>query len=649
MKTGTRETVFAYNLSGFLNSVTDPENHTVSYSYDAVGRMTGINRPDGSSVGFAYDQNGNMTVLTNAATIDHQFGYNKVNLNGSYQTPLSGSYSYEYDKDRRLVQTNFPSGRQIRNIYDTIQLSQIQTPEGNIDFTYLCGSKVDTISKGNETIGYAYDGKLVTEKSLTGTLNQNISYVYDNDFRVTATSYAGSTENYSYDNDGLLTGAGGFTIARNALNGLPESVSGGALNLIRSFDGYGETETQNSTMNGDNLAFWSLTRDNNGRITQKSETVDSINGNYAYTYDVMGRLLTVTKDGTLVEEYQYGPNGTRAYEMNTLRGIAGRSLTYSEEDHLLTANGTTYQYDLDGFLSTKTNDVGITNYSYSSRGELLRVDLPDDTAIEYVHDPLGRRIAKKIDGVIVEKYLWQGLTRLLGIYDGLDNLLMRFEYADGRMPLAMAINGSTYYLTYDQVGSLRVVADSFGSVVKRIDYDSFGNIIDDTGPAFEVPFGFAGGLNDRDTGLVRFGYRDYDPDIGRWTAKDPIFFAGGDTDLYGYVLNDPVNLIDPWGLQGSQWTLINASSALHGAKPPPPRSMTHAEKAILKKSTAVAVGVTAGTLTGSTVVGVWTFWGVEAGLSYFFDEPIADKWFGIEFINPPYAHTPENENDPCLK
>jgi len=63
-----------------------------------------------------------------------------------------------------------------------------------------------------------------------------------------------------------------------------------------------------------------------------------------------------------------------------------------------------------------------------------------------------------------------------------------------------------------------------------------------------VPFGFTGGLHDQDTGLVRFGYRDYDPDTGRWTAKDPILFAGGDTDLYGYCLNNPINLIDPGGL-----------------------------------------------------------------------------------------------------
>ena len=63
-----------------------------------------------------------------------------------------------------------------------------------------------------------------------------------------------------------------------------------------------------------------------------------------------------------------------------------------------------------------------------------------------------------------------------------------------------------------------------------------------------MPFGFAGGLHDSDTGLVHFGYREYDPYTGKWTAKDPILFAGGDSNLYGYVLNDPVNLVDSDGL-----------------------------------------------------------------------------------------------------
>ncbi|PWQ94836.1 hypothetical protein DKT75_13875 [Leucothrix arctica] len=85
-------------------------------------------------------------------------------------------------------------------------------------------------------------------------------------------------------------------------------------------------------------------------------------------------------------------------------------------------------------------------------------------------------------------------------------------------------------------------------VVKRMTYDSFGNVLSDTNPTLNVPFGFAGGLQDTDTGLVRFGYRDYDPETGRWTARDPIGFAGGDSNLYGYVLNDPINFVDQDGL-----------------------------------------------------------------------------------------------------
>ena len=68
----------------------------------------------------------------------------------------------------------------------------------------------------------------------------------------------------------------------------------------------------------------------------------------------------------------------------------------------------------------------------------------------------------------------------------------------------------------------------------------------DTSPGFQ-PFGFAGGLYDPDTGLVRFGARDYNAEVGRWTSKDPILFGGGDPNLYGYVLNDPVHLRDENG------------------------------------------------------------------------------------------------------
>ncbi len=108
-------------------------------------------------------------------------------------------------------------------------------------------------------------------------------------------------------------------------------------------------------------------------------------------------------------------------------------------------------------------------------------------------------------------------------------------------------NGTKYYLHYDQVGSLRAVSNENGDVVKEIVYDTFGNIISDSNETLKIPFGFAGGLYNRDTKLIHFGFREYDPFTGRWTAKDPILFAGGDTNLYGYVLGDPVNGIDPEG------------------------------------------------------------------------------------------------------
>jgi RHS repeat-associated protein len=89
-------------------------------------------------------------------------------------------------------------------------------------------------------------------------------------------------------------------------------------------------------------------------------------------------------------------------------------------------------------------------------------------------------------------------------------------------------------------------------VVKEVLYDSFGRILEDTNPGMRVLLGFGGGLHDRDLGpygLVRLGWRDYDPETGRFTAKDPIGLAGGDPDLYGYCLDDPVNLKDPEGLK----------------------------------------------------------------------------------------------------
>lgn len=247
-------------------------------------------------------------------------------------------------------------------------------------------------------------------ETFTGTLNQSIGYNYNDDFNVTAFSYAGATDAYSYDLDGLLTGVNAYTITRNPQNGFAEAVDGNGLSISRVFNGYGELDEQTVTVGSQPAIQWSLTRDDTGRIVTKTESVDGVAHNYGYDYDAMGRLLTVTLDGILVEEYGYNLSGARVSETNTLRGLTSRGFNYSDEDHLLMAGDVVYSYDLDGYLAARTGSGQVTVYNYSSRGELLSVALPDGRTISYDHDPLGRRIAKRIDGTIVEKYLWQGQT-----------------------------------------------------------------------------------------------------------------------------------------------------------------------------------------------------------------------------------------------
>ena len=140
-----------------------------------------------------------------------------------------------------------------------------------------------------------------------------------------------------------------------------ESVSDGALSLAVSHDGYAAVDSRDHTVNAVGVASWAVSRDNAGRITSKTETVEGLSAEYAYTYDSMGRLLTVTRDAVLVAEYQYDTSGTRIHEVNILKGVAGRALSYSAEDQLLTAGTTTYEYDADGFLNKKTEGAEVTD------------------------------------------------------------------------------------------------------------------------------------------------------------------------------------------------------------------------------------------------------------------------------------------------
>lgn len=318
------------------------------------------------------------------------------------------------------------------------------------------------------------------------------------------------------------------------------------------WNAYGEATSVDYQHGSQPRYGYSLDYNATGQIISKVERLpDGSSQTYDYTYDNRYRLIEVRRNNQLVEAYGYDANGNRTLHTSADLNIINRNASYTQGDQLQSHGNSTYLYDANGRLSSKLTaseeGLGLTTYVYSSQGQLLQVDTPEQ-AISYRHNALGNRVAKLIDGVVTEQYLWQDLTTLLAIYDGAGQLKQRFEYTLGHTPTSFTQDGQRYFIQADHLGSPRVITDSSGSVVKVIDYDSYGNITQDSNPEFAIPFGFAGGLQDADTGLIRFGYRDYDPLTGRWTARDPIGFAGGDTNLYGYVLGDPVNSIDPFGL-----------------------------------------------------------------------------------------------------
>ncbi|MBF0634539.1 MAG: peptidoglycan DD-metalloendopeptidase family protein [Nitrospinae bacterium] len=289
-----------------------------------------------------------------------------------------------------------------------------------------------------------------------------------------------------------------------------------------------------------------FTRDTLGRITRKVETVAGVATTYDYAYDSAGRLVSVSKNGAPVSSYSYDSNSNRI--TGTQGGIVTQGY-YDLQDRLTTYGNNSYTYTPNGELLAKTANGQTTTYNYDVMGNLLGVTMPDGTLIEYVMDGQNRRVGTKVNGVLTQAWLYQDGLKPIAELDGAGNLATQFVYgAKINVPEYILKGGLTYRIISDHLGSPRRVVDTAtGTIAQRMEYDEWGNVTLDTNPGFQ-PFGFAGGLLDQNTKLVRFGVRDYDSETGRWTSKDKLLFYSDNINLYGYTFNDPVNFIDPLGL-----------------------------------------------------------------------------------------------------
>ena len=518
-------------------------------TYDLLGRALTTTRPDGSVVRYGYDAGGNVTSIVVPKGAEHTYTFGKAWRKLGYGVPHGGAYGYTCDDAGRPRTITSPSGSVIEDRYTNGLLTSVAAGSDTIAFTRHPSGRLDAITRGCERSTFTYDGSLLKTDARTGVLNTTLSYAYNSDFAPTSFTYAGAAQTYGYDADGLMTSAAPFTIARRADNGLPTAVTATGFSLARGFSGYGEMDATTVTVNAAARYGYQLTRDAAGRVATRTETIGGESIASAYGYDALGRLVSVTRDGALAESYAYDADGNRTASRVPLRGVDSTvSATFGDDDRILTSAGATYTVDADGYVTGRASSEGTATFAYSALGELTSAHLADGRTVAYDYDGFGRRVAKRVNAAITERYLWGDGTHLLATYDAAGALTARFTYADGRMPYRMTKGSTSYYPAYDQVGSLRLVTDASGNTVKRLDYDSFGNVVSDSNPAFKVPLGFAGGLADADTGLVHFGARDYEPGTGRWMQKDPLSLGGG-LNVYAYAEGNPVNLVDPSGLR----------------------------------------------------------------------------------------------------
>ena len=537
--TGARTLTLDYDGRDQLISMTDALGRQTTFGYDSAGRVTTQTLPGSRSIGMTYDAAGNVATL-NAYGSTHRFTYNGVNLPTSYSSPGSTT-SVAYDKDRRVTTITRPGTAPLTMQYDAAgRPAALVTPEGNYSwqFSPLTGQPVTSTTPSGDRLEYTFDGALMEQTRWSGTIRGLISHEYDNSLRVV---YENGVV-YSYDDDGVLTAAGALTLSRDPVTATLTGTVMGRVRDYYTYDQYGEVESYRVDVDAESILAIGYQRDAGGRLDRITESAQA--GSEAvrqYEYDAAGRLAAVRLAGVTVAEHDYDVRGNRLAHRSVDGGTA--TATYDSDDRMLTYGSASFTYSAAGDLQEKREPGAVTRYTYDSLGNLRTVEQPG-RVVEYIMDAQHRRVGKRVDGVLVSGWLYADTLRIVVELDGSGVTRSTFAYGSRvNIPDYMTSGGVQYRIIADHLGSPRLVIDTTtGAVVQRMDFDEYGRVLVDTNPGFQ-PFGFAGGLYDRDTGLVRFGARDYDPSMGRWTSKDPSLFTGG-TNLYAYTFNDPVNFID---------------------------------------------------------------------------------------------------------
>jgi RHS repeat-associated protein len=576
----------AYDSASDVTSLTDARGETTTLTYDAMGRGLTQLLPDNNSsnhptITLTYDAAVNVRTVTDPTGNTTTYTYDALNRTATAVDPLNHTSTYGYSAAGDLTSVIDRDGRQTSFTYDAAHRRTTEdwlNSSGNsirtFTYTYDAAGQLTGASDPDSVYAYSYDslGRLINVDNYgtPGVPHVSLTYTYDAaDNRTGLSDNLGGTVGYTYDAADRLTALGLtnssgvgplVTFSYDAANRLTQATYNPSPGTFRppkiqadfSYDAANRTtgitySLPNSFPPGQVLASYTYGYDNAGLVTSYSGP----EGALTYTYDAVGQLTGVS--GAHSESYSYDLNGNRTMTGYTT-GTGNR----------LTSDGTyNYTYDNEGNVLTQTriSDGQETDYTWDYRNRLTDVKVKNSSGMvikedQFTYDVGNLRIGKSLDP---DGSGPQPAVQTWTVYDGANpyadfntsgSLTARYLYGLGADALFARLDasGSTVWYLTDLLGSVRQLANSSGSVIDQLGYDSYGNILSESLPANGDRFKWTGRDLDSEIGLQYNRARCYRASIGRFMSADPTGFRGGDTNLYRYVINSSPNLADPSGL-----------------------------------------------------------------------------------------------------
>lgn len=554
-------TTLERDSTGNITAVIDANGYRTEYKYDNLNRLTLRRDALGYETQYVYDSSGNITAHVNAEGDTTHYAYDEYNRLVSTIDPLGFADQYAYDTEHLLRFVVTPNGDTIENLYDAAGRLTHRVLTGQ-DSTVLQYDLVDNLTLVEDAVSrieYEYDPSRRLTAVVTGdTLNPSVvqpyvrlDYVRDLNNRVThRIDSRGDTLEYVYDGlnrvIGIVDGAD-TTHYTYDVAGRRDSVTrtNGAITRY-TYDPAGNLLDLTHVLGSDSIAVFHYEYDSVGN----RKSVTDLYGYHSYQYDSLYQLTGA------IHPQAYNPTESYTYDE-----LGNRIASHLSALHITDANNRLLENDSAEFgwdnsgrrIWERRKSTGDTTFfEYNADDELVRA-YNDTMGVLYVYDAIGHRIQRTLvtNGGVdtsMAKYSYDGL-HLLFEHDSDDPVDVRYYYGPG-IDALLETSGdvdSGYHFS-DALGSVVRTIDVGGLSTKSMVYDTYGNLVSDSGTSSGDEVGYTGRELDRELGLHYYRARWYDASIGRFASRDPLGFAG-DVNLYRYVGNRVPNRIDPFGLK----------------------------------------------------------------------------------------------------